>query len=364
MKELKTEKKREVSQTHNKAKSSSEKRAEYDFPKDYLGQGFQSPERFASLVTKLSHPANAIPRAHLFTHLQRTYGNRSVQRLLQSSAGVNKPWDRRQPEAAIPPLVTERRSPAEEGEEVQAREEEERVEEGAGGAGAGTTVIRGSRALWYFNRETPPNYTVSERLSTNRSGGTFNWSVSPQLALSSSTDATPTVTTAAASGTRDDVWIRIRHTDTSGNPSAASYRLTVMAPNSLSHLRNVDNADAVWGYDCEIHYSIMDQFGTVLPHNVPINEQWTSGIVADFAFMDWRRGPEGSATVNPADWYDHIQGELATHFPTPLSPGHLLAGVSIYHWTGDWRVGSLTIGDGTLVRSVTWQKNWGYARHT
>ncbi len=385
MKEFKTEKKSEINQAHTKVKSSSEKRAEYDFPKDYLdfpkdylNGGFQSPERFASLVGKLSHPANATPMAHFLTHLQMTYGNRSVQRLLQSSAGVNKPWDRRQPEAAIPPevmepvipaereeatLPLERLMPAVEEEGMVAREEEA-AEEAARGAGAGTTVIRGSRELWYFNGETPANYTVSERLSTNRSGGMFNWSASPQLTLSSPTDATPTVTTAAASAARNDAWIRIRHSDTSGNPSAASYRLTILSPASLTHLRDVDTADAVWGYDCEIHYSIMNQFGIVLPSNVPINEQWTGGIVADFPFMDWRRGAEGAATVNPTDWLDHIQGELAGHFPPPVGPGNLLAGIPVYHWPGDWRVGSLTIGNGSRVISVTWQKNMGYARHT
>jgi len=361
MKELKSETKAKASQTHTKARSDFQKSARYESQEmGYLTPEFQPPQRFTPLLAKLSHPANATLRVQFLTQLQQTYGNRYVQRMLQARAGVNKPWDRRKPETAMPMPETQVRNQAEEEE----GEEEELLQAGGGGAGAGTTGIRGPREMWYFNGETPANYTVSQRLSTNRAGGTFSWSVSPQLTLSSPTDVTPTVTTATASNARNDAWIRVRHTDASGNFSAASYRVTVLAPDSLDHLRNVDNADPVWGYDCEIHYSILDQFGTTLPHNVPINEQWTSGIVADFPLMNWRRGPEGSATVNPADWYDHIQGELATHFPTPLSPGHLLAGIPIYHWTGDWRVGSLTIGDGTLVRSVTWQKNWGYARHT
>lgn len=233
-----------------------------------------------------------------------------------------------------------------------------------------TTVIRGNfpqvspRKYWYFDGQTPANYIVSTVLSSNRTGGTFNWDVSPQLVLSSAGSATPTVTSAAPSAAQRDAFIRLRHTDAAGRRTAASYRVTVLAPTSLTHINNVDNADATWGYSCEIHYSIKDQFGTILPHNVPINEQWTSGITADSAGMDWRRGAEGSATVSPTNWFDHIQGETSTHTPTPVSPAHASAGTAVYHWTGDWRVGSLTIGSGRRVISVTWQKNRGHARHT
>jgi hypothetical protein len=236
--------------------------------------------------------------------------------------------------------------------------------------GVGQTVIRGDfprvspREYWFFDGETPPNYTVSTVLSTNRSGGTFDWRVSPHLTLSSATNPTPTVTSAKPSAARRDAWISARHTDVSGNTTAASYRLTVLAPDSLNHLRNVDNADPTWGYESRIHYSILDQLGDRLPRDVPINEQFTTGLIADFHGMDWRRGAEGSALVNPADWNDRIQGETAGHTPPPVNPAHADAAVAVYHWDGDWRVGSLTIGDGRLVSSVTWQKNRGFARHT
>jgi hypothetical protein len=229
------------------------------------------------------------------------------------------------------------------------------------------TVIRGPREMWYFDGETPPSYTVSSRLSTNRTGGTFSWSVSPHLTLSSATAATPTVTTAAPSVPPGrDAWIRVRHTDTAAASTVASYRLTILAPESLTHLRDVDSPHATWVYESRIHYSISDQFGTTLPRNVPINEQWTGGIVADFAGMNWRRGAEGSATVNPADWNDWIGGENVAFaaVPAPVTSTHADAAVAVYHWPGDWRVGSLTIGSGRRVSSVTWQKNRGFARHT
>ena len=232
-------------------------------------------------------------------------------------------------------------------------------------AASGTnTVIRGPREMWFFDGETPAGYRVATAVSTNRSGGAFQWSVSPQLSLSSPTAAQPLITTTGPSAAARDAWIRIRHTDAGGASTAASYRLTVRAPTSLHHLRNIDVADPTWGYDTQIHYSIRDQFGTQLPRNVPINEDFTSGITADTAGMDWRRGAEGSATVSPADWFDHIQGETAGHTPTPVGPAHADAGTAVYHWRGEWNVGSLTIGSGRHVATVTWQKNRGFARHT
>lgn len=234
-------------------------------------------------------------------------------------------------------------------------------------AAAPRLVIRGPRELWYFDNQTPAGYSVSAPLTANRRGGTFQWTASPHLTLSSATDPAPTVTTAQASASPGrDAWIRLRHTAADGTAGVASYALTVLAPDSLTHLRNVDNPHATWTYESRIHYSIMDQMGTVLPRNVPINEQWTGGIVADHAGMNWRRGAEGAATVNPADWNDWIGGENVAFaaVPTPVTAADPAAGTAVYHWPGDWRVGSLTIGSGRRVRSVTWQKNRGFARHT
>ncbi|MBL27101.1 MAG: hypothetical protein CMM50_06065 [Rhodospirillaceae bacterium] len=224
-------------------------------------------------------------------------------------------------------------------------------------------LLFGPRELWYFDGETPATYTVSDTVKSNKSGGVFAWTVSAHLTLSSASAAEPVITTASSSPRRGAT-VALRHTAADGTVTRASYALTVRAPDSLNHLRNVDTADATWGYDIEVHYSIEDNLGTTLPRNVPINEDFTAAPTADFAGMDWRRGGEGSATVSPADWFDHIQGETAGHTPTPVGPAHADAGVAVYHWPGNWHVGSLTTGSGTNVASVTWQKNRGFARHT
>lgn len=223
--------------------------------------------------------------------------------------------------------------------------------------------LTGPRELWYFDGENPANYSVSATVRSNRAGGAFAWTVSAHLTLSSATAARPTITSASSSP-RNGARVSLRHTAPDGAQTNAAYNLTVRAPASLMHLRNVDAADATWGYDTEIHYAIKDNLGVILPRNVAINEDFTAAPTADSAGMDWRVGGEGAVTVAPTDWYDHIQGETAGHTPAPVGPTHASAGVAVYHWPGNWHVGSLTIGSGTNVKNVTWQKNRGYARHT
>lgn len=230
-------------------------------------------------------------------------------------------------------------------------------------APAAKLIIKTIPKLWFFNKETPPNYAVSATLHTNTAGGTFNWTVSAKLHLSAANVATPVVTTLAESTAKSDSWIQVQHTDAAGKTRTAREKVTIRAPHDLKHLKNVDKPDATWGYDCQIHYSIQDQFGKRLPRSVPINEKWSGGVVSDFPGMNWRRGAEGSATVAPKDWFDHIQGETAGHLPAPVAPGAAGAATAVYHWPGDWRVGSLTIGKGSLVKSIVWQKNRGFARH-
>jgi len=354
-------------------------------------------------------------------HLQRTIGNHAVQRLLRancegieanSGAAATTPFGHdfsqipvyppRNPDAAQVPHLTGSRCSSgpvsvgslahaieplavfdAEGNElaeaqIPMEEQEGEVEEPAveaaiqpsaapvaapAAGGVARTLIMGPRQMWFFDGVTPAGYLVSSQVRSNKVGGTFNWRVSPQLTLSSAAAPRPIVTTNGASVVRNDASIGLTHTAPDGTISKASYRMTVRAPNMLVPLGDVCVPDATWGYDCQIRYSIEDNIGDTLPRNVPINEQWTAAPTADFPGMDWRRGAEGAALVNPANWFDHIQGETAGHTPAPLGPADADAAVPVYHWPGDWRAGSLTIGNGRLVASVTWQKYRGFAEH-
>lgn len=240
---------------------------------------------------------------------------------------------------------------------------------------APTTVpitIGGNAELWFFNGTTPASYPLEQVLTAGSGGvaGTFNWSLNSGGTFAdfsgspTAAGATATLKSKLQSAARNDVEVKVDFVGTGGQTGTATRKFTVLAPDRLNFLRNVDKADATFAYETEIHYSILDQFGTVLPRNVPLNEQFTAAPTADFAGMDWRRGPEGGATVNPADWFDRVQGETSDKTPKPLAPGSANAGVAVYHWPGRWQIGSTTIGSGKTVRNVTWSKSRGFARHT
>ena len=55
-----------------------------------------------------------------------------------------------------------------------------------------------------------------------------------------------------------------------------------------------------------MHYRILDQFGAVLPRNVPVNEHFARQI-ADAAGMNWRPSDPGAALVRPQNWFDQIR---------------------------------------------------------
>lgn len=235
----------------------------------------------------------------------------------------------------------------------------------------GSVSIGGDSTLWWFDRQSPAGYKTSETLTATASGpGTFLWTVTSGFTkadfggLPFATGPSVNIRSKKPSAAKEDVIVKVMFTSATGGVSVASKKVTVKAPNSLGFLRNVDKTDPTFVYRTEIHYSIKDQFGTILPSVVPINEKFTAPPSSDFPFMNWRRGAEGGATVSPTDWFDHVQGEIPSKFPSPVGPTALTRFVPIYHWPGDWRIGSTSIGVGRKVATVTWQKNRGFARHT
>lgn len=246
--------------------------------------------------------------------------------------------------------------------EAETPEPAEELAQAPAAPAAATLVIVGPREMWFFDGATPPSYPVSATLRTNLRGGTFAWSTSSQLSLSSPTDARPTVTSSAPSASLRDAWIRVRHTPRGGTTQAASYRLTVRAPQSLTPTGNVSSA-IPRGWQTLVGYSIQDQFGTTLPNAVEVNELWDDKpAIGDFAGTNWPSFPpstpsgEGHAPVSPAGWNDVMNisdGIPPVRVPTPGAPG--TGGPLVMHFRGHWQVGSPTIGGGRRVRDLTWR---------
>jgi hypothetical protein len=231
--------------------------------------------------------------------------------------------------------------------------------------------ISGGSELWHFDGETPSAYAVQQALAASAGGiaGTFQWTIRRGSRFAdfggSAAAAGPNVTlhSKVGSAARHDVQVRVDFAGVGGQIGHATRNFTVRRPDRLHHLRNVDNTDATYGYMSHVHYSIQDQFRSVLPRNVDINEQFTAAPTADFAGMNWRPSTNMPAVVNPSDWEDMIGGEAAGFNPAAVGPRDAHAGVRVNHWPGVWRVGSSVIGRGRQVARVIWQKFRGKARH-
>lgn len=239
----------------------------------------------------------------------------------------------------------------------------------------GVIKIEQSDDLWWFGGETPANYKVEVKLTASGiTKGTFKWDITggaDKVSFGNGASSFTAVNdnkatlrgrapSAPAATVTKDITIKLT---VDGNPTC-DFQTVVFAPRRLIHLRDVDNVDATFAYSSEVHYRIEDQFNRTLPSNVELNEHFTTGQVADFAGMNWRRGPEGGATVAPADWLDQIQGETPAHVPVPQNPQAPLGNVAVSHWDGEWNIGSTAIGRARRVQTNRWQKFRDHARHT
>jgi hypothetical protein len=163
---------------------------------------------------------------------------------------------------------------------------------------------------------------------------------------------------AGVSGAIGDIVIRA----TSGT-SSADHSMTERTPYSLVAGTISTTCDPTYAYSTSLVYGIRDQFAAPLPLvALPLNEQWTSGVVNDWAQNNWSRGSEGSTTVSTSAFADVIQGERKNRKPTAICDANNTQPVQ--HWSGAWQIGSLTIGAGKRVQTNVWQKNLGRALHT
>jgi hypothetical protein len=227
--------------------------------------------------------------------------------------------------------------------------------------------INGKKHLWWFNGETPAGYDTDPgiTLTAYPTGHAYTWTIvtgGTEVKLSSPTANPVQVASLMGSTAKKDVSITVQE---AGGSTSNPFRLTVKQPKSLGPLATVDMIDATFAYETDIHYKILDQFGTVLPNNVPLNEHFTAGVTAIFPGMNWRRGPNGGATVAPSDWHDQIQGETAGHVPPPQNPQAPLGTTKVYKWPGEWSIGSAdpSGGKGVKVQTNIWLKFQDHARY-
>jgi hypothetical protein len=249
-----------------------------------------------------------------------------------------------------------------------------------GSANVGVTVfnITQSNKIWWFDDVSPQNpqgYTRDATLTAEGSTtGTFQWEVTSgfedagfvdgeSIVASRTLINSNTVILRAKDESAAVYSVKIKFTY-NGIVILDTWNTTVRTAKSLEPLWDDRGLDAVYVYKTDIHYQVIDNVGDVFPAtDIGVNEEWTTGVVEDFQGMDWRRGNEGGAAVNPTDWWDGIQGETPGHNPEPLEPDDEGAGTPVYHWGQRWRVGSVVPVVGVRVQTNTLQKYRGYADH-
>jgi hypothetical protein len=223
--------------------------------------------------------------------------------------------------------------------------------------------ISGPGTLWSFGGQTPSGYATSVTL-TSDAGPSTQWSViqgSNKVTLSSQSGSSVTVNpTASMSNGHGDILI----TATANGLTSEAFALTSRTPHRLEHVLTDWGCDGTYGYRARVLYVIKDQLGDDLPANVPVNEDWTTGVVNDYPNTNWRQAnPLGFTTENGAAFEDGMFGEYPglPAVPQPTCDGN---SQPVQHWGQAWRIGSEAIGAGTLVQTNTLQKLIGRAIHT
>jgi hypothetical protein len=232
-------------------------------------------------------------------------------------------------------------------------------------------LLDGGDAIWWFNGQTPGGYKVKTAMKSKPAGiGSYLWTITAGADKATFSNNSSTITTTAettpikskgpnGSTVKNDVSVTVTVNGVASDP----LMLTVLVPNSLKPLLIDDSPATANGYRSLLHYSILDQFGDVLPSLVPLNEQFTTAAVKDYPGTNWPQGVNKPATVNPADWTDNVSAVGAGGIPPPTPPQTPLGNVKVEHWSGQWQIGSLTIGAGRRVQTNVWQLFQDHGRH-
>jgi hypothetical protein len=240
-------------------------------------------------------------------------------------------------------------------------------EERDSGPTATRPTITGGHTMWYFNGATPTDYAafVTITLSTENTGNSYSWSVvsgASKVNISGQGTDQLTLTSNGRSSSANDVGVQV---SVDGQVSD-QFNITILAPHQLTQHSINHTTDSTFVYRSTIVYKIRDQFSTELPSNraMPVNEDFTTGVIGDFPGHNWRQADEKSETLFSSTFLtDTMQGELITRTPTPQAPQTPPGSTAVCHWGQSLNIGSTTVGQGRTVQTNTQQKWRDHATH-
>jgi hypothetical protein len=231
--------------------------------------------------------------------------------------------------------------------------------------------ITGPSTIWWFGGENPPNYSTSVTLTaSSASSGSFTWEIisgTNQLRFddNSTTKVTSsnqvTVKTISFSTSPNQIGVRVTvngfSSPTLQMTSRVPYQMEpVGAPTQLAH------SEAV--YRSIYKYRILDQFGVLLPFDVPINERFIFPISVDYPGMNWEPSIANGFVIPPGDIADLMEpGRFSGQVPTPTFPLLPLGTIKVFHRSQEWYIGSVLIGIGRRVQDNVQQYYVDHAAH-
>ena len=228
--------------------------------------------------------------------------------------------------------------------------------------------------IWWFDGEQPASYVTKTTL-TATGPGPYAWKIvggatfaefDNHSATITTTGNTTTVLAKAPSALPSDVKMTVTE---NGIESRPAY-LSVRSPKMLLKLPSIHRTHALWVYKTFVIYKLFDNLNREFPETLlPCNEKFTSAVINDppTANYNWVRGPNGGGeNCDPRNFADRILGQpLDSHdIPMPLEPADPLGMFPVHHFSGGWRIGSSTVGKGTLVQTNDWQRYQDHAEHT
>jgi hypothetical protein len=232
--------------------------------------------------------------------------------------------------------------------------------------------ITGPHTLWWFGGETPPNYSTSATLTTGVSGtGSYSWEITSgtdQLSFDDNSTSKVTssnqvtVKTIGFSTSENQIGIKV----TVNGMSSDTFSMTSRTPWSLQPVGAPQHTpDGLRGYITQIRYQIFDRFGAALTSDVPANENFTTGLTADYPSMNWFFIPPDGAVVPPTALTDVMSppAVFSGIIPIPDLPHQPPGSVKVVHRSQEFHIGSTTVGVGRRVQSNLQQYYLDHGAH-
>jgi hypothetical protein len=224
-------------------------------------------------------------------------------------------------------------------------------------------VITGPHDVWWFGGENPGEYPTSITLQTSGGNGAI-WGVTSgsEKASINPTGNSATISSSGSyfSSATGDVTVTVQINYVTSDP----FHITTHKPTYMVQPNPYTQCDTSWGYSTTITYIAQDQFFNSMIAGVTWNEKWTTQVTHVYSGENWQRPTEMGDTNSGQYVMDNISGpglgNDPPNVPTPTCGG---TAQEVQYWGQEFRIGSLTSGNGVLVHSDTFVRYNNHGDH-